>query len=267
MRDEAAKPTLAAHRPEPARRRLVLGLGLVAVLLLAGRAGADWLVLNDGSRVETDGAWSVEGRLVVFRTPGGTLSSLRLAEVDLEATDRANVEANEPPPVAAPAPPKKAVLVLTEADLPPASPVPAEQEEAGSGEGEAGKGAGSAQAGAGLEVGSWEQVPTPDGTGIQIYGTLENKTGKLATDLGVRVLLFDAAGNEVGSQEAVIGRRALPPGAKANFNATFPDVFSFAAAKFEPQYRSFETRALPQPAAAEEETAAEEPGAAVPGEG
>jgi hypothetical protein len=249
------------RRGRARRTRLLpaaIGAGLVATLVTAGAAGADWLVLADGSRVETDGGWTVKGRLVVFKDRRGALSSLRLSEVDVAASERATAEAAAPPPAPPAAEPRKPVLVLTDADIPPADPAAvagvggsdvaaAEAAEEGEGAG----GAGGAAAGPGLEVESWQQVEAPDGSGIQVLGTLVNRTEKLATDLQVRVALYDAAGQELDSRDAVIGRKTLAPGARASFNVSFPGVFAFSAAKFEPRHRSFETRSPPQPAAGE----------------
>jgi hypothetical protein len=238
-----------------ARPWTAAGLAVVAVLICATAARADWLVLRDGSRVETDGGWSIKGKLVVFSDAGGTLSSLRLSEVDLDASAQATADA-ERVVVAPPAPPvekRKAVLVLTDADIHKATPEPAAEDTAGAAggdaEGASKEGAGSA-GGAGLEVSSWQQVQAPDGSGLQIYGTLTNKSGNTATNLALKVHLYDAEGKELASADAQIGRAALPPGAQANFTAAFPGLFSFAAAKFEPSFRSFETRALPKPGAA-----------------
>jgi hypothetical protein len=84
-------------------------------------ARADWLVTLEGARVETRGPWEVRGRMVVFTQTGGTLSSIRLSEVDLEASRAATDEAAAPPPAPAPAeappPPPPPVLKLTNADV------------------------------------------------------------------------------------------------------------------------------------------------------
>ena len=84
-------------------------------------AHADWLVTTEGERVETRGAWNVRGRMVVFTTKRGTLASMRLDEVDLDASETATEAAiglqSAPPP-----PPKlpelrPPVLTLTDADI------------------------------------------------------------------------------------------------------------------------------------------------------
>ncbi len=88
----------------------------------ADPAHADWLVTTEGERVETRGAWDVRGRMVVFTTKRGTLASVRLDEVDLDASEAATDEAvalrsAPPPPPAVPPEPPPPVLTLTDADI------------------------------------------------------------------------------------------------------------------------------------------------------
>ncbi|HMB54781.1 MAG TPA: FxLYD domain-containing protein [Thermoanaerobaculia bacterium] len=97
---------------------------LLAGALVAGDAAADWLVLADGSRVETEGTWEVKGRQIVFTTADGTLSSLKTEQVDLDASREATRAAVEraarpatPPPAPAP-PPAKPRRKFTNADFP-----------------------------------------------------------------------------------------------------------------------------------------------------
>ncbi len=65
-------------------------LPVVAFLLLAVAPAveADWLVTREGQRIRTAGPWKVKGRTVVFTSDHGTLSSMRLEEVDLEASEQ-----------------------------------------------------------------------------------------------------------------------------------------------------------------------------------
>jgi glutaredoxin len=101
--------------PSPTRTAAAL------LLALAAAAGADVLVLRDGARVESRGAWQEKGRQVVFTDAGGKLCSLRLADVDLDASRAATAAAARP---AAPAPPaaptvdeRPVVLALDADDL------------------------------------------------------------------------------------------------------------------------------------------------------
>jgi len=69
--------------------RRILAWGALGLLVAAG-AGADWLVLKDGTRVETKGDWQQKGRQVQFKTPDGRFQALPAGEVDLEASRKAN---------------------------------------------------------------------------------------------------------------------------------------------------------------------------------
>lgn len=97
-----------------------LALSLLGLLLLPSLASADWLVTQDA---ETRGSWEVRGKLVVFTDALGALRSLRLAEVDPEASDAATREAEElkeqpPAPVPKKEPARRqATFVLTDADV------------------------------------------------------------------------------------------------------------------------------------------------------
>lgn len=60
------------------------------LFLVAATAQADWLVLQNGERLETRGTWTVKGKQIVYTAPDKSLRSLRLSEVDLEASHRAS---------------------------------------------------------------------------------------------------------------------------------------------------------------------------------
>ena len=87
--------------------------------LAATAAQADWLVTLAGERIETRGGWEIRGRTVVFTRPNGALSSLRLSEVDIAASDAATREASAPAaaPVRDPALRPQAVRVITTEDV------------------------------------------------------------------------------------------------------------------------------------------------------
>lgn len=68
--------------------RVVLALGLLALVPLA--LAADVVVLKDGRRVETRERYVIDAGMVKFTGKDGREYSYRLAEVDLDATRRAN---------------------------------------------------------------------------------------------------------------------------------------------------------------------------------
>ncbi len=101
-------------------RRAVRLLWLVLAVAGSLPAAADWLITGDGHRIETDGPWQVKGRLVVYTDAKGTLCSLRLDEVDIDASKTAGEDAEAQPSAVEPAEEKPPVLVLTDKDIPPA---------------------------------------------------------------------------------------------------------------------------------------------------
>ena len=207
-------------------RRLRLAAALAALLAaLALPAAGDWLVTREGGRVETQGAWAVKGRLVVFSLPNGTLSSLRLSDLDLEASRVATAAAKAPPPAPVPPPPKKPVLVITDADIPRAA-APAEAA------GERGAEAETATR-PDLEVVSWSQVEDPANPDVQILGTLRNNSPTLALDVGVMVRLLDADGAFLAETPAILRPDTLAPGGTVVFRALFPGIGSFVNVTFE----------------------------------
>ncbi len=107
------------QRPvSPTSRRTLCCFAVIGMLAVASHA--DWLVTQDGERIETKGGWQVKGRMVVFTRPEGTLSSLRLSEVDLDASREATIRAAEAasrPAASAPALPRRPARVITTDDV------------------------------------------------------------------------------------------------------------------------------------------------------
>jgi len=217
------------------------GLALAAALLVP--AAADWLVTRDGARIETAGPWRVENRLVVFERPDGTYASMRLSEVDLEASERLTRELAEKAraPKPAPPPPKPVVARLTEKELPPVADRPAPAAEpAGSGEGAGGEGAAAPGAEGGeearpaesLQVESWRDVSGTESAGLELVGDVRNVTESTALDVVVTVVLLDEEGEEVETTQALLTTTALPPGGTAGFRASFPGRFHAAGIEF-----------------------------------
>ena len=66
---------------------------LATASLFSFPVAGDWLVTTEGDAIETRGTWKVKGRMVVFNDAKGTLSSLRLSQIDLEASKAATAAA------------------------------------------------------------------------------------------------------------------------------------------------------------------------------
>lgn len=223
-------------------RWIFAGAGLLLTAALLVPAAADWLVTRDGTRIETAGPWRVENRLVVFERPDGTYASIRLSEIDLEASERLTRELAEQartPKTAAQ--PKPVVARLTEKELPPVTARPAPDEEpAGGGSGEGPQGgeeppaAEEAQTPApeSLQVVSWREVGGPESSGLEFVGDIRNVTASTALDVLVTVVLLDEEGEEIESAQALLTTSALPPGGTAGFRASFPGIFHSPGVEF-----------------------------------
>jgi len=217
------------------RRAIVIVLA--ACLGSALPAAADWLVLDDGTRIETRGPWEVRGRQVVFTSARGALQALRLDEVDLEASRAANeAPAAEAPQAEKKTPEKRRpepVLVITDADVARAAPPDTVVEEGGESEDEATPTAGEAPEELAIDVTRWQEVTLDEG-GLELRGDLVNRTGAIVTDLGLEVTVSDTSGATLGKVRAFVEPSSIQPGGAAKFRALFPDLATFAG---EPEFK------------------------------
>lgn len=201
-------------------RHAAVGL-VLAGLCLGGTASADWLVTRQGSRVETRGAWEVKGKLVVFRTPAGELSSLRLSEVDLDASRRLTADAERTRHAAAEVrqrPPEKkpSVRTITDKDVRRVdSAAPA--------------------AGPRLTVTGYERMPNTEAGSLVITGTLRNDSGAKVAALNLAVQLVGADGQQVAAGEAVLTATELDAGQQSGFRVEFPGSPPYSDVRFEPR--------------------------------
>lgn len=226
-----------------------------ALTLLALPAQADWLVTREGGRVETRGAWTVKGKLVVFHTAAGKLSSLRVADVDLDASRRATEEAVAAQAQAAAEPEqaperKRPVRVITDKDVRQAGQPaegPDEGEAAAQGEETEAAEAPGPTSGPGLVIEGWNQESDPKDDHVVITGTLQNASGSTSADTKLRILIFDDTGAQIASSQAALKKSALTPGERTEFKADFPGYFSFATIKFEPAGRPLARQTDEQP--------------------
>lgn len=207
---------------------LFVVLALAVLAGVTGPAAADWLVTKEGARIETQGAWAVKGKLVVFKTADGKLSSLRAVDVDLDASRNATEEAVAASAQADAEPEKpeerkKSVRVITDEDVRQAPVSPGD--------------APAAASGPGVLVSSWKQDQDSEDQHVVINGSLTNTSGAAAADLQLKVMLYDDSGRLLASSQAALGTATLPAGQKAVFRADFPGFFSFTTLKFEPKSR------------------------------
>jgi hypothetical protein len=222
---------------------------LAAVAAVAGAAflvpaTGDWLVTRDGDRIETQGPWRVESRLVVFKRPDGTYASMRLSEIDLEASERLTLEHAEAAKRAVSREGsrdrRESVARLTEKDLPPAGPLgpPREEEQAADAESADAKKASTGsteeeEKPPSLGIPTWREVTTIDDPGVTFVGEINNPTEHVAMGVTVTVTLYDAEDEEIASTAAILTSEILPPGKNGAFRASFPGRFHYTRAHFD----------------------------------
>ena len=209
----------------------ILGFGSLA--LLASGAAADWLVTQDGSRVEIDGPWQVQGKLVTFTLPNGTLGSMPVSAIDLEAsrvaTEKAAAAAKPAP--AEPQPKRKAEFVITDADVRhPKSAMSADSEP---------DQPASAETSGGLRVAGWRDNVDLSTSSVTVTGNLQNPTQNPATSIALDVMLYGKDGSLLETSRADLEQRFLNPGASIRFEARFSDTLSFDTVGFDIQSRGF----------------------------
>ena len=217
------------------------GMVLLLLAMAAPPAAADWLVMGDGTRVETRGPWRQDGRLVVFTSAQGNLVSLRASAVDLPASVEATREAAETARARegteraerAHEPPRE-VRRITNADVRPGVP-PA----AASAEGEAiGEGASSPAADPGrgaLDVVDSRQTTDEFDGHLIVTGSLVNRSDRTAAAVSLTVLAYGAGGELLGSRSADLAAEALAGRQQTTFRVDFPDVFAAFALHFRPE--------------------------------
>ncbi len=199
----------------------ILILGLVAPV------AADWLVLHDGTRLETSGPWKEKGRQVIYTGANGALSALRLADVDLEAsraaTEEKAIERQAPPqPAPATQPSRARALVLTDKDIPAAAANEPEEETEADAEDEAG----IPESTEPVELVTWSSRESPDVDGLEIIGTVRNRGDDIAAAIRIAVSVSDENGDPVLETRAFLQRASLAPGQSTQFKAPIPGVYT-----------------------------------------
>ncbi|MDP9119914.1 MAG: FxLYD domain-containing protein [Acidobacteriota bacterium] len=215
-------------------------------------ARADWVVTKEGGRFEIQGPWEVKGKLMIFKLPDGTLSSVRAEQVDFaaskltteEARRQAEGPAGETSQVPA-KPKKKSVVALTDKDFRKGSVEPAIDPKDAKGTKDKEKDKAAKKEAApdhpnSVQVTAWERVPSDksNANGIQLTGMVRNSSADLATEIVVTANFYDDNGTLIGKFPADLSVATLPAGESAKFTVTAAGLFTFASAKFQVQNRS-----------------------------
>lgn len=243
---------------------LFVGLGFVEAV------PADVLVTVDGATIETKGPWKVDGRLVRFTLPDGALSSMRLSEVDLEASGAATAEAAAPKPAQDAEPAKKErpapVLVLTDADIPAGEAPPPEDAATASEATAEGENGGEVDPGRPLQVSQWTwQAAVTDGALWELTGTVTNRGDREAYSLQVYfdAVAVDGDGNPMPDfhifRPAIVGAEIVPPGESSDFRYIVSgNEAGFESERFAQPQLSFDLRYQLRDAPAEGEAGEDE---------
>jgi len=226
------------------RRRCCPAVFLLAAAPFAvAPAGADWLVLQDGSRVETRGPWEERGATMVFHLPNGTLGSVRARDVDRDATTAANAPA-QPQQAAEPPAAPKPVVTLTDADVGHVDPAQLAAEKAATTAAAAAAAQtatpapsqpGPAKPPERLEVTTWRR-DAGSLTAVTLVGELRNVSQQVTAGVRLTAFLYDEESKLIATSDAMLGADVLQPGQSTNFRASFPGVASYSTAKFETKH-------------------------------
>jgi hypothetical protein len=234
--------------------RIGLVLGLL-IALPALPAAADWLVTQDGDRVETRGPWEIRGKLVVFTLPNGTLSSMRLTDVDLDASEQLANSRQAPSAAVAPeAERREATIVITDSDVahvgPEAASSATERQEVGT---QARAQLAAAASGEGLTVAAWSQEYDDAIDGVVLTGSIENRSPNLHTEITLQVMLYNTDGSLAGRAAATVDNMLLREGQSSSFRAAFAGIVGFDR----PEFRINSSALIPRQEGSEGDTGLE----------
>ncbi len=201
-------------------------------------------MLRDGSRVETRGAWSVDGRLLVFELPDGTLVSMAARDVDLEASERLTEalearrrEAAAPAKVGEKEEPKpKATFVVTDADVGHVDPAAGRAGDAAADE--------AAEEAPRLVVVDWQRLQSGDREIVR--GKIRNTSDLVATAVAVSVQGLDREGALLATHAARMTSSALIPGAEADFEVELDSSVAYTRLAFDLDADFFAVGSEPQ---------------------
>ena len=221
------EPVSAVHserrtRPGGVRRwRLLVPVSVALLLAATPPVAAEWLVLKDGSEIETKGPWKVDGRRITYTAMNGTFSAVRTDSVDLEKSRIRNEPVAETKP-AAPAV-KEPGLVVRQSDVRTARQP--DQRSAGE-EVDA-----PADEDGRIAVVEWDEVVVQ--TGTRLEGRLRNDTQSTYLALAVDAKLLGEDGQELDSVRASLEKNWIGRGEVLRFRADFENVIAFDTVRFE----------------------------------
>lgn len=204
-------------------RSIVTGLALAILLLLAaGGAGEDVVVLKDGRTLEIVGAPVTKGRMVLLKTRDGTLFSIPADEIDGPKTEAARAKAAptatpmaesslrppRPAEIAGKKSERKAAVVLTDDQI-----AKGQNEEGAEKKDEEGE----------ERVDVTNAAATKNPSGYAIAGSVLN-SGKVDVS-GIAVTIEGVAGGKtIATTFGQVAKDQLAPGEKSTFTADLKET-------------------------------------------
>lgn len=225
----------------------LLGLGAAIILIFASTGSADWLVTEDGRKIETQGSWEERGELLVFHLADGTLASMRKSKVNLEESERVTRiarEQAEQPQETTPAEPQKAAFVLTDADVRHVRT----QEPIETTEDDGGEASVAAPPANPVEVTGWRSADLDSGDGMVITGTARNLSQNTVAGLSLEVVVLDQDGDVQATAPATLGATVLAPGQSCTLSSDLIGVFDITAVRFNFDFTPVRTDSAPDAA-------------------
>jgi hypothetical protein len=211
----------------------VRSLFVTALLAAALPVTADWLVTREGAKVETKGKWEVKGKVVVFTRPDGGLASLRLTEVDLDASRKLTARGGQVEETTIASRPQEGTArkrrAVTDKDVghgeaaSPASPKSDTKTDK----------ADAKSATPGIAVANWQREADAADGHVVITGRVANSGTSVATGIELSVHVFDETGKRLATVPGSLTATALKPGQEGTFRADFPGLFAFSQVKFD----------------------------------
>jgi hypothetical protein len=217
-------------------RRVSSTSTLAVLLLLAGSAAADVVVLKDGRKIETLGPPVLKGRMILLKSTDGTLFSIPADEVDQAKTDAARAR---PAPAPTPTPAtslrsarpaeiagkkseRRATVVLTD-DQVAAGSVETEGEKKEDGEER-------------VDVANATATKSP--AGYSVAGSVLNSGKSEVGGIAVTIEAIGPGGKTIATTYGQVAKDLLAPGEKSTFTAELKETADITTFRYTARWQS-----------------------------
>jgi hypothetical protein len=224
--------------------RIAIGSAALALCLAGGAAAREVVVLRGGVVIELKQPWVLRGRSALLTRKDGTLLSVPVSEIDLEATAAAKSKSASPPARSRPASRSAstpAVAAKVSRNLPKSKvritdDQVSHTQAAALAHGASERADGRTFAGvARVDVPQYDQERA--GSRLIVRGTLRNSGAAPAESLRMSVHALDGKGDTIATADARLSRGSIEPGRTADFTATLDVGETFVGTiRFFPQW-------------------------------